>query len=73
MKNRKRLKGFGTLSSLLLVSLVGALPNLSLLMPTAAAATVWGVSSAYGALALACGASGPVGWAIFGLTVGWGA
>ena len=70
---KKRLKGFGILSSLLLISLVGALPNLSLLMTPGAAAVVLGVSGAYSALALACGAAGPVGWAILGLTLSWGA
>lgn len=58
---------------LCLMSLVNVVPCLGLLVPPAAGAVIWGVSTGYGALAVACGASGPVGWGLFGMITVWGA
>lgn len=58
---------------LCLMSLASFVPCLGLLVPPVAGAVILGVSSGYGALALACGASGPVGWGLFGMITVWSA
>ncbi len=46
------------------------IPNLGLLVPAAGLGCFIG-STYFGAAAIACGASGPAGWAIFGMCTAW--
>lgn len=54
-------------------SVLFRMPCLGLICPPAGAVACFGASTALGAISVACAASGPVGWGLFGLCTLWGA